>query len=354
MQLPDADERRQIVLQQARAYQETEPGCRVEIDSTALELFVENLSGLDHGDCRRLARAAIVDDGALTRSDLQNVMQAKYQLLNQSGLLSFEYDTARFKDIAGFGNVKRWLAQRRSAFTTDHPDGLDPPKGILLLGIQGCGKSLAAKAAASALGIPLLRLDFGSLYNKYHGETERNLRDALATAEVLSPCVLWLDEIEKGIATEGSDSGTSRRVLGTLLTWMAERRSKVLIVATANNIEALPGELIRKGRFDEIFFVDLPSDQQREQIFEIHLARRGLDPKTFDLAALGAAVAGFSGAEIEQAVVAALYAAHAENRAVTQAHLMSEARRTRPLSVVMAERVTYLRNWAHERTVSAD
>jgi SpoVK/Ycf46/Vps4 family AAA+-type ATPase len=281
-------------------------------------------------------------------------MQAKYKLLNQSGVVSFEYDTARFMEIAGFRNVKRWLLQRRSAFSTKAPKGLDPPRGILLLGVQGCGKSLAAKAAANALAVPLLRLDFASLYNKYHGETERNLREALATAELLSPCVLWLDEIEKGVATSDSDSGTSLRVLGSLLTWMAERKASVFLVATANNVQSLPPELIRKGRFDEIFFVDLPDATLRRRIFEIHLSRRSLDPEEFDLVALASASEGFSGAEVEQAIVAGLYAAHAERRTLLTEHLLRELASTRPLSVVMAERVTALRSWAQARTVPAD
>jgi predicted AAA+ superfamily ATPase len=352
LRLPAAEERRRIVLSIAAEEQET--GRKIEIDPKALDLLVQNLSGLNHADTERLARAAVIDDGALTHSDLPTVMRAKYQLLNQSGLLSFEYDTARFAEIAGFGNVKRWLGQRRSVFASGGPAGLDPPKGILLLGVQGCGKSVAAKAAASALGVPLLRLDFGALYNKYHGETERNLREALKAAEVISPCVLWLDEIEKGIATDSSDSGTSKRVLGSLLTWMAERRARVLIVATANDIKALPPEFVRKGRFDEIFFVDLPTPEQRAQILEIHLSKRALDPAGFDLLQLAAASDGFSGAEIEQAVVAALYAAHAERRAPDGAYLLREITRTRPLSVIMHEHVAALRAWAKARTVPAD
>jgi len=354
MRLPDDDERRRIIMRVAAEYQQSEPNRKLEIDTTALGLLVRNLAGLNHADVERLARTAIVDDGALTPGDLPAVMKAKHGLLNQSGVLSFEYDTARIDEIAGFANVKRWFEQRRSAFSANRPAGLDPPKGILLLGVQGCGKSLAAKGAASAFGVPLLRLDFGSLYNKYHGETERNLREALATAEVMSPCVLWLDEIEKGVATDGSDTGTSQRVLGSLLTWMAERQANVLMVATANDIDALPPELIRKGRFDEIFFVDLPTDAQRASIFEIHLRKRGIDPAGFDLAALTAASDGFSGAEIEQSVVAALYAAHAHRQEPGPAHLLAEIARTRPLSVIMAERVAALRSWARSRTVPAD
>lgn len=354
MQLPDADALRRLIMQTAADYRRSEPGRQLEIDSTALDLLIQNLSGLNHADASRLARAAIVDDGALTHSDLPAVMKAKYELLNRSGVLSFEYDTARFRDIAGFGRVKSWLDQRRSAFQAEPPTGLDPPKGMLLLGVQGCGKSLAAKAAASVLGVPLVRLDFGSLYNKYHGETERNLREALSTAEVLSPCVLWIDEIEKSVATDSNDGGTSQRVLGTLLTWMAERRSMVFVVATANDIQALPPELIRKGRFDEVFFVDLPTSETRRRVFEIHLRKRGLDPAAFELPGLVAASDRFSGAEIEQAVVAALYAAHARQQALDTSHIVRELKQTRPLSVVMAERVAALRAWAETRTVPAD
>ena len=353
LRMPDADERRRIVLRVAEEHQDS-ANRRVSVDSKALDLLVENLSGLAHADAERLARAAIVDDGALTPSDLPGVMQAKYHLLDRTGALAFEYETARLEDVAGFRNLKRWLAARRSAFTRNRPPGLDPPKGALLLGVQGCGKSLAAKAAASAFGVPLLKLDVGSLYNKYHGESERNLREALATAEVLSPCVLWIDEIEKGVAVDDSDSGTSRRLLGSLLTWMAERKTLVFLMATANDIEALPPELIRKGRFDEIFFVDLPDASLRVRVFEIHLAKRGLDLAGFDLAALARASDGFSGAEIEQAVVGALYSAHALGQKLTQAHLATELTRTRPLSVVMAERVEALRLWARDRTVPAD
>jgi SpoVK/Ycf46/Vps4 family AAA+-type ATPase len=354
LRMPDAAERRRLLLEAVEEYQDAEPGRRVPVDPTALDLLVANLGGLDYADTRRLARAAVIDDGALTHSDIPEVMQAKHRLLNQSGILVFEYDTARFDAIAGFGNVKQWLARRRSAFAAEQPPGLDPPRGILLLGVQGCGKSMAAKAAAGALAVPLLRLDFGSIYAKYHGESERNLREALNTAEILSPCVLWIDEIEKGLAADDGDSGTSRRVLGSLLTWMAEHRTRVFLVATANDVQALPPELIRKGRFDETFFVDLPEPLQRHRIFEIHLQRRGQAPAAFDLERLSQASEGFSGAEIEQAIVSALYAAHAANEPLADRHLAAELEQTRPLSVLMAEKVQALRRWAGPRTVAAD
>jgi hypothetical protein len=353
LRLPAQNDRRAIVERCAADYL-SESGRPVKIDAAALELLIQNLSGLTTADTERLARNAIRDDGAVTANDLPAVMKAKYQLLNRGGILSFEYETAQLGDLAGFRNLKKWLLQRSSAFRPDRPTALEPPKGILLLGVQGCGKSLAAKATAGAFGIPLLRLDFGSLYNKYHGETERNLRESLQTAEVLSPCVLWLDEIEKGLATGHDDSGTARRVLGSLLTWMAERRAQVFLVATANEVSELPPELIRKGRFDEIFFVDLPPPPSRAEILTIHLRKRGLAPERMKLAELVTLTDGFSGAEIEQGIVSSLYAAHALGEEPDHAHIAAELRKTRPLSVIMAERVAALRAWAKDRTVPAE
>jgi len=280
-------------------------------------------------------------------------MQAKYELLNRNGVLSFEHDTARFSDLGGLKKFKTWLEARRKAL--DGTAGkLEPPKGVMLIGVQGCGKSLAAKAAAGILNVPLLRLDFGALYNKFHGETERNLRESLKQAEVMNPCVLWIDEMEKGLATGSGDSGLSRRILGTFLTWMSEKNQSVFVVATANDITALPPELVRKGRFDEIFFVDLPSPGVRADILRIHLKMRDFDLKSFDLAQMTQMTDGFSGAEIEQAIVSALYTASAAEEPLATAHVLAECRRTRPLSVVMREKIEGLRAWAAERTVPAD
>jgi len=224
----------------------------------------------------------------------------------------------------------------------------------LLLGIQGCGKSLAAKATATIFGVPLLRLDFGTIYDKYHGETERKLRESLKTTDVMSPCVLWIDEIEKGIAGRGGETGTTQRVLGTFLTWLAERKSHVFVVATANDLSTLPPELVRKGRFDEIFFVDLPSAEVRATILAIHLSRRDQPLGNFDINELAAAMDGFSGAEIEQAIVASLYSAYAKQQSLATSHLLAEIERTRSLSVVMSENISAMRSWATGRTVPCD
>ena len=358
--LPDANALLKMVREEATGYAREHGGRRVEADGEAVRQIVRNLQGLGLVDARRIARQLIYADGALNASDLPQLSRLKFELLNRSGHLHYEYDSARFGEVAGARRFKRWIEQRRAIFTGGQaPAGLDPPKGVLLLGVQGCGKSMLAKATAAGFGVPLLRLDFGSLYDKYHGETEKNLRNALASAEQLAPCVLWIDEIEKGLASGGEDGGVSRRVLGYLLTWMAERKSQpsgggVFIVATANQVHELPAELLRKGRFDEIFFVDLPDPDTRVELLKLHLARRQLAEADFALPALAAAADGFSGAEIEQAIVAALYTAHADARPLDTDLLMQEIRHSRPLSVLMAEQVSALRAWAGERTVPAD
>jgi len=352
--LPSLDELRQIVHEVAAEWGAAHGNRSVETTNKALELLVRNLAGLTATDARRLAFKAINDDGVISESDMPGVMAAKFELLGADSPLTFEYETARFAEIGGMRRLRTWLEVRRNFFLEGAPPGLEPPRGILLLGVQGCGKSLAAKAAAGVFGVPLLRLDFGVLYNKYYGETERNMRKALETAEVMAPCVLWLDEIEKGVALQDDDDGLSRRVLGTFLTWLAERRKPVFVVATANDIVRLPPELVRKGRFDEIFFVDLPDHETRRDIWAIHLRKRSLDPGQFDLDALAGATDGFSGSEIEQAIVSAMYSAHAKGRTVTQTDLLEEVAQTRPLSVVMAEKIAEVRAWAKDRTVSCD
>ena len=326
---------------------------KVKADKQAYEMLLKNLSGLTLTEIKRLARSAIYDDGAITESDIPGVLKAKYELLNTNSILQFEYETEKFSDVGGFNNVKEWLQQRKQAFSKEIA-GINPPKGLLLLGVQGCGKSLAAKAVAGIWGLPLLHLDVGALFNKYHGETEKNLRKALETAEIMSPCVLWVDEIEKAFGTSENDGGTSQRILATLLTWLSEKNKPVFMVATANNIDSLPPELIRKGRFDEIFFVDLPNHAARMSIFKIHLQRRNLDHTLFNIGDLAKHAEGFSGAEIEQVIVSAFYTAHSRNSSMNDEMVLNAITQTRPLSVIMAEPIERLREWAKDRTVSAD
>ncbi len=352
---PSAEELEKLIEEEARVWTGQHPGRKVQARSDALAALARNLIGLDLLDARKLVRTAIYDDGIIDDGDIAAVMQEKYKLMDEGSVLSFELDTGSFDQVAGLSKLKDWLAKRKAVFLAEQaPAGLDAPKGLLLLGVQGAGKSLAAKAVAGAWGVPLLRLDFATLYNKYYGETERNLREAFKTASMLAPCVLWMDEVEKGLATDHDGGGPSRRILGTLLTCMAEREAKVFLVATANDIESLPPELLRKGRFDEIFFVDLPGPEVRSEIFRIHLAKRAQDAATFDLTKLAELSAGFSGAEIEQAVVAALYTAHGQEASLGTEHIAAELALTRPLSVLMAEQIHYLRDWARERTVPAE
>ena len=355
MRLPNDAALAKLLREEAFAWSREHAGRRVEIDATAQRAVLRHLRGLALHDARRIVRELVHDNGRIDPDDVARVQRAKFDLLGRGGVIALEPDVAQMDQIAGLLRLKRWVEQRRVVFVADTPPkGLDRPRGMLLLGVQGAGKSLAAKACAGGFGVPLLRLDFGALYNKFHGETERNLREALATAEAMAPCVLWCDEIEKGLATSDSDDGVSRRVLGTLLTWMNERRAPVFLVATANDIQRLPPEFLRKGRFDEIFFVDLPDDSARRDAFAIHLQRREHDPARFDLEVLVRASEGFSGAEIEQAIVSALYDAHADTARLDTVRLRHALDQTRPLSVLMAEQVQWLRAWAGERCVPAN
>ncbi|HBH35882.1 MAG TPA: ATPase [Gammaproteobacteria bacterium] len=353
LSLPTLEQLAEIIHQESAAWGRKNRKS-VKASRSVIDAMTQNLLGMTLSDARRLIRQAIYDDGILADDDIDELVEAKYRTLDSDAVLTFEMETAKFGDVAGLRHLKKWLQQRRAVFLADEaPAGLDSPKGILLLGVQGAGKSLAAKSIAGAWQLPLLRLDFAALYNKYYGETERNLRDALRTAETMEPCVLWIDEIEKGLSTD-NEGGPSQRILGTLLTWMAERGSRVFLVATANDIEALPPELLRKGRFDEIFFVDLPRTDVRAEIFRIHLQKRDQEIEAVDLDRLSDASAGFSGAEIEQAVVASLYSAFAQQQPLTTQHILEEINKTRPLSVLMKEKIDYLRAWAAERTVMAD
>ena len=353
LSMPTEDQLMNLVREEASNWSKSQGGTPVRSDKATFNQLVQNLKGVPLQDARQLIRGVIYDDGAIGESDIPALNKAKFALMDMGGVLSFEYDTAKFTEVGGLTKLKSWLEERRNTFMDDN-SSLDTPKGIMLLGIQGSGKSLAAKAVAGMWGLPLLRLDFGSLYNKYFGETERNLREALKLADMMSPCVLWLDEIEKGISVSQNDSGISQRVLGTLLTWMSERESLAFIVATSNDISQLPPELVRKGRLDEIFFVDLPNEAVRKDIFEIHLSKRNEEPEQFDIEALAGLSEGFSGAEIEQIIVNALYTSAGVDEKLSNIQLEASIRSTNPLSVVMFEKVASLRQWAEERCVFAD
>jgi AAA+ superfamily predicted ATPase len=325
-------------------------GCRKTLDS-----LLRHMVGLPEASVRHLVRLTLTD-GVICTADLARVLSAKQETLGVAELLVFEQKLPAMEDVAGMKALKRWLLLRREPFLDPEASGLPAPRGVMLLGVQGAGKSLASKAIAAAWQVPLFRMDFGALFDKYQGESERKLREALKVADAMAPCVLWMDEIEKGLAggQGDGDTGAGKRMLGSLLTWMAERESSVFLVATANDIEGLPPELMRKGRFDEIFFVDLPAPEVRQSIFRIHLQKHRI---AFDDAALAPLVErseGFSGAEIEAAVVAARYEAHARGEPPQHEAVMRELLRTRPLSVTRAEAIAELREWAADRTVSAD
>ncbi len=353
--LPDRDAIRAIVMEEAKRH-EKQTGEKPRGDRQALDMLIMHLLGMEQDDVRRLVRQALRDDGAINSDDVRRVLAIKHEALGGTGTIGYEQSKVRFDDVGGLTRLKHWISLRRAPFLDPAASLVDRPKGIVLLGVQGGGKSLAARAVAGEWGVPLMRLDFGALYNKYYGETERNLRNAFAAAESMSPCVLWIDEIKKGISTDSGDGdgGVSRRVLGSLLTWMSERTAPVFIVATANDISQLPPELVRKGRFDEIFFVDFPTPAARAQIAQIHLKKRGYDPAQFEVDGLARLASDFSGAEIEQAIVSASFEARARGDVMRAADILAEIERTRPLSVVMSERIEALRAWASERAVYAD
>lgn len=320
--------------------------------------LVRALSGLTLMEAGKVLTKAIVEDGKLGPDDIRRVIDAKREVVEREGLLEYTPTEATLSAIADLSTLKGWLAKRTAVVKAPERAeqfGLDFPKGVLLLGVPGCGKSLSAKAVASEWGLPLLKLDPSNLYNKYVGESESNFKRAMRAAERMAPVVLWIDELEKAFAAGGSeDGGVSQRILGSFLSWMQDRTGDVFVVATANDIQRLPPEFLRKGRFDEIFFVDLPDGPTRAEVFRIHLQGRGHDPTTFDLAALSEASDGFSGSEIEQVVVSALYTAFANGSELTTDALLAEAGQTRPLSVTMAERMDAMRQWAQGRTVRAN
>lgn len=351
--LPTLSQLRDIVHSTAVEWVQMNDGRRVQANKESLEQLVVNLRGLSVHDAERLARQAIYNDGIIDHEDVIRVTEAKCRLLDRSGALQIELDSSHLRDVVGLKKLKLWLEPRRGVFLGGSST-LPTPKGILLVGVPGCGKSLSAKAIAGTWGVPLLRFDIGSVYDKYFGASEANLRKTLSAVEAMSPCVLWIDEIEKAVATQSDSSGPSQRILGTLLTWMAEHKSSVFVVATANQIERLPPELIRKGRLDEIFFVDLPDVEERAELFSYHLTSRQIVLDADELQCLAEQSHGFSGAEIEQAIIGALYQSTEVRPVVSSRQLLEELRRTRPLSLVMSSHIEGLREWAKHRTTRAN
>jgi len=319
-----------------------------------VEPLLEAARGLTVMEARIAYSRAAQELGKLDSAAIRSVAQEKSRVIKQSGVLEYFEPTTNMADVGGLENLKVWLARRGRGFGLGAREyGLEPSRGIVLLGIQGCGKSLIAKSVAAAWQFPLLRFDLGRVFGGIVGQSEANMRLALQVAEALAPCVLWIDEIEKGLSGMGSsdqlDAGVSARVGGTLLTWMQEKTAPVFVVATANRIEALPPELLRKGRFDEIFFVDLPTFQARKEILSIHLRRKKRDPGDFDVDRLAREANGFSGAELEEAVKEGLFNAFSDGREITSEHISQALKATCPLSRTMRNQIVQLREWAKAR-----
>jgi AAA+ superfamily predicted ATPase len=355
--LPDDTEFRLLT---ERIYRDLSKQLPIELHLTKADMgqILKNLHGLTLLEAEKILTKAMVEDGRLDPKDIDAVTQAKKEIIEREGLLEYYPVEATMADIAGLNGLKSWLAKRRAIIAEPQKAkefGLSFPKGVLLLGVQGAGKSLCAKAIANDWNLPLLKMDPSSLYNKYIGESEKNFTRAIKTAEKMSPVVLWIDEIEKAFASNGdTDGGLSQRVLGLFLSWLQERKGDVFVVATANDISKLPPELVRKGRFDEMFFVDLPDITSRAEILKIHLRKRKRDAEKFNVQKLAECTEGFSGAELEQVVVSSLYTAFSSGGDVTTEILLNEAKQTVPLSKTMAEKITSLRSWAKERAVDAN
>lgn len=336
--------------------QQGERQYRVELNPQEREKMVKAAQGLTLDEIENAFSKAVVTDGVLNAADIELILEEKRQVIRKTGMLEYYPIHEGMESVGGLGNLKEWLRKRGRSFTDEAKAfGLPAPKGVLITGMPGCGKSLTAKAASSLWQLPLLRLDMGKIFAGIVGSSEENMRKAIQTAEAIAPCILWIDEIEKGLAgSSGSgDSGVTARVFGTFLTWMQEKTAAVFVFATANAIERLPAELLRKGRFDEIFFVDLPQAKEREDIFRIHLQKRNKELSEFDLGALSVASEGYSGSEIEQSVITGMVEAFDANRALLQQDILTGLEKTVPLYATMHEHMLMLRLWAEERAVMA-
>jgi MoxR-like ATPase len=355
--LPDRNELKSIVRKTLQRFHRKKP-IEIGITQKGLETIVRNLRGLTRRQAERIIVDTVANDRRFDDNDINRVIASKRQMIQRGGLLEYIQTPLDLSEIGGMRRLKKWLKQRKDAFSPKAVEfGLEAPRGVLMLGVQGAGKSLCAKAIATAWHQPLLKMDPGALYASFIGESERNLREALRQTEMMSPVILWIDEIEKAFASAASrsaDGGLSQRMFGTLLTWLQEREAPVFVVATANDIEALPPELLRKGRFDEIFFVDLPDYEVRKEIFAIHIAKRKRDPDKFDLDVLAEVSEGYSGSEIEQAVVSALHEAYSDRSGLSTERILTALRASPPLTITLAEKVQLLRTWAEKRCVLAD
>ena len=331
---------------------------RIELDDAGRDRLLQAALGLTLGEAENVFAKIIVKDERLGGDDVNEVFAEKQQIIRKSGLLEYYSTAESFANVGGLSILKDWLNKRAAAFTSEaRAFGLPAPKGILMLGVQGCGKSLCAKAVSNQWQLPLLRFDMGRMFGSLVGSSEENVRRAIAVAESVAPAILWVDEIDKAFAgsqgSGASDGGTTARVFGTFLTWLSEKTAPVFVVATANDISQLPPELLRKGRLDEIFFVDLPSLEERTEIFRIHIARRQRPVDQFDLSALAAASPDFSGAEIEEAINSALYDAFYEQRDINTEAVLATLTQTVPLARTMDEQISRLRSWADGRARNA-
>ncbi len=327
----------------------------VQLDRREQARLVQACLGLTSDEAANaIAKAIIQADGRLDRGAIEAVTSEKQQIIRKSGLLEYYRSDERLATVGGLNVLKEWLRKRVRAFSEEaRAFGLPEPKGILLVGVQGCGKSLVAKSVANSWRLPILRLDVGRLFSSLVGSSEENLRGAIRLAESIAPVVLWVDEIEKGFSGVGSsnvsDAGTAARVFASFITWLQEKRAPVFVIATANTVTQLPPELVRKGRFDEIFFVDLPDASERTEIWRIHLAKRNRNPENFDLQTLSMTSDGLSGAEIEQVVIAGLYEAFDQSRPLEMNDLLDVLQETVPLSMMMEEEIDALRDWSNQR-----
>jgi SpoVK/Ycf46/Vps4 family AAA+-type ATPase len=356
--LPDRDRLHEIIRETFTRLSKTYT-LKLQLDAAGVDAMSANLRGLTEEEAERAICQALVTRYALCPESVTDVIEAKKQLLRHSRMLDFVEALDNMASVGGLENLKHWLQQRRGAWEDAAREfGLEPPRGMIILGVQGCGKSLCARAVAGEWKLPLVKFDTSAVYDKYIGETEKRIRKVFQVAEGLAPCVLWIDELEKVFAGSGPDSasadaGVSSRLLGSFLSWMQDRKAPVFVAATCNNVTVLPPELIRKGRFDELFFVDLPNQAERKQIFSIQLAKRKRNPAEFDLDKVALASKGYSGAEIDAAVQGALYAAYSEKKPVTTQSLIDALGQTVPLSTTRAEEIEALRKWARTRAVPA-